>query len=273
MNEYSFSVKSRFLFYISYLFYKSILFSECKSGKARIYLAEAIWLLNHFLNLHLKLPDYFKRNFFITKFGKFYVVPDLVSTIAISPAFERNDVNFLLKLISKSIKKNRKVLFVDIGANIGYYSVIVGNKFKKNITILAFEPSTSYLSLPSYELLKKNIQVNKIKNIKSYKIGVGSENSKKKNTAGFLTKTLDSVVGKNLFKKYDEVFIKLDVDDFAIDALKGIQACVENGKNVTLLVEDFVDKKTPSFLIDHNYNFVKKLSDYNSFWKYDYEKK
>lgn len=266
MKKYKFNLVSKCFFYFSYLFYKLILFFECKVGRRRLYLAELIWTLNQFFGLHILLPNILKRDYFETKFGKFYIVPDLVSTIAISPAFERTDVNYLLKLVGKAVKKKKKILFVDIGANIGYYSVIVGKKFKKNIEIIAFEPSTSYLSLPSYDLLNNNIKLNHIKNIKIFKIGIGSKNTKQKNKAGFSTRTLDSVLGKNYFKKFDEVYIKLDVDDFAIDALKGIKECVNRGKNITLLVEDFVDKKTPDYLEKNSYVFLKKISPYNSFW-------
>lgn len=268
MKKYKYSFLSRFNFFISYFFHKIIIFLECQKGTARIYLAELIWTTSQILKKEIYFPNLWKTDYFETKFGKFFIVPDLVSTIAISPAFERADVNYLLKLIRGEIKKKKKILFIDIGANIGLYSVIVGREFRRNrIDIVAFEPGTSYLSSSSLPLLKKNIQANKLTNLKLHQIGIGSIDSKKKNKDGFYTKTLDSVVGINFFKKYDTVFIKLDVDDFVVDALKGIQASVDQGGKIILLVEDFVDKKSIKYLEKNNYEFITKLSDYNSFWQ------
>ena len=50
----------------------------------------------------------------------------------------------------------KKIIFWDIGANIGLYSIYAANKFK-NIEIKAFEPSTSNL-----RILSRNISINKL---------------------------------------------------------------------------------------------------------------
>jgi len=261
-----YNVLSKIKFYINYVFYRLIIILECKKGFLRIYLAESIWIINQIFKTHYKLPNLFATKYFETIFGKFSIPSDLVSTIEVSPAFEREDINYLIKLISAEVSKKNKILFVDIGANFGLYSVVIGNKFKrKNLDIIAFEPNTTYLNLPTYAYLKQNIKLNNLKKVKVHKIGIGSRNTKTPNKEGFTTRTLDTVLGINFFKKYDVVFIKLDVDDFVVDALKGIQNSVNNIKKTILLVEDFVDKKSIEYL-SQNYDFNKKLSTYNSFW-------
>lgn len=264
---YSYGSYSKFKFYIGYAYFKLTAFKEIKKGILRIYLAELIWALNQFFHTKMGLPGWFRTDYFITKFGKFYIEPDLVSTITISPAFEREDINYLLSLVRKELAEKKKILFIDIGANIGLYSVIIGNEFKNKISTVAFEPGTSYLSVPSIELLHKNILKNKLSNVKVYKIGIGSTNSKLPNKEGFYTKTLSEVLGKNYFRKFDRVFIKLDVDDYVVDALLGIQECVDSGQNATLLIEDFVDKKCIKTLTKNHWKFITKRSTYNSFWK------
>lgn len=264
---YSFGLISKMRFYASYLWYKLVLFRDVKKGTTRIYVAELIWVINQFFLTKIALPDWFKTDYFVTKFGKFYIEPDLVSTIAISPAFEREDISYLMSLIRKEVVKKKKILFIDIGANIGLYSIIVGNAFKDKIKTIAFEPGTSYLSTPSYELLKKNIKKNNLTNITLHKIGIGSTNSKNPNKEGFYTKTLSAVIGKDYFRKFDTVFIKLDVDDYVVDALAGIQECVDSGKNTILLIEDFVDRKCIKILQKNHWQFISKRSTYNSFWK------
>lgn len=264
---YSFSPISKMRFYMGYLWYKLVLFKDVKKGTARIYFAELIWVINQFFLTKMTLPDWLKTDYFVTTFGKFYIEPDLVSTIAVSPAFEREDISYLLKLMKEAIKQKKHILFIDIGANIGLYSVIVGNTFKNKVEIIAFEPGTSYLSVPSSDLLKKNIIKNNLKNIKMHKVGIGSTNSTNVNKEGFKTKTLSAVIGRDYFRKFDTVFIKLDVDDYVVDALLGIQECVDSGKNTILLIEDFVDKKCIKILTKNNWQFITKRSTYNSFWK------
>jgi hypothetical protein len=67
-------------------------------------------------------------------------------------------------------------------------------------------------------------------------------------------------------RKYDHVYIKVDVDDNALDVLKGINKAVSSMKKATLLVEDFVDARSVDFLED-NYRFIGKKTVYNSFWE------
>lgn len=260
---YSFSEKT--LFVLSYIYYKLTVFHDCKSGSSIIYRAEVMWLLNQLLGTKFKLNKN-STNDFVTKFGKFTVPGDVLSTITVSPAFERRDINYLLKNIQVMVDKKQKVLFVDIGANFGLYSIIIGNAFKrKKVDIIAFEPNTTYLTHPTFSLLKKNIEQNHIKNIRAIKKGIGSKNTIKKNKIGITTVTLDSVVKPSVLKKYDMVVMKIDVDDFVLDVLKGVEKCVSTSGEALLLVEDFVDKKAINVL-ERKYIFDKKLTSYNSFW-------
>ena len=57
-----------------------------------------------------------------------------------------------------SFDDNSKIVFWDIGANIGLYSIYAALKFK-NIEVVSFEPSTSNL-----RVLSRNISINKLEN-------------------------------------------------------------------------------------------------------------
>jgi len=64
-----------------------------------------------------------------------------------------------------NFKEQEKIIFWDIGANIGLYSIYAATKFK-NIEIVSFEPSTSNL-----RVLSRNISINKLeKKIKIFQI-------------------------------------------------------------------------------------------------------
>jgi len=257
---------SKLRFYLSYIYYKIRIPIDVKKNSSSIFVAEVIWILNNLFKKKYEIPNKFKKEYYETKFGKFNVTPDVISLVTVSPAFERLDTDKLGNLINSELKKNKKVLFIDIGAYFGDYTVRFGNQFKrnKNFRIICFEPGTEYLSVSTLSQLKKNIQLNKLNNIKIFSFGIGSKIEK--NEIGIQTKPLDSVFRKE-YLKYDVVFIKLDIDDFVIDGLKGIQKAVNNFGEVYLLVEDFVKpKETLSYLKKNKYKFMYKLTPYNSFW-------
>jgi len=268
MRKYSFTLSEKFHFYLSYLFYKLIIPFEVKEGRSSLVITEAIWVLSKIFKFNPILPKKVARNYFETKFGKFFINPDLISTIAVSPSFERNEINYLLKIIEKDLRRKNKILFVDVGAFFGLYSVIVGNKFKKNknIQILTFEPDTNYLSNPTFKLLKKNIQKNKLKNVRIFHIGLGAINNNKPNKIGVKTKKLDSLISKDFVSKFDSIYMKIDVDGYEKGVLEGGKDFIRNSNNLTLLIEDFVDNEIVTYL-KKDFQFISKPSEYNSIWR------
>lgn len=72
------------------------------------------------------------------------------------------------ELILRQVKKGDVV--VDVGANIGYYTVLLAQKAKK---VYAFEPDSI-----NFEILKKNIKANGLENVVAIKAAVGSKEGK-----------------------------------------------------------------------------------------------
>ncbi len=268
MKKFNYSKQSIFKFYFFYLFYKLLIPFEVKKGKINIIVAEFIWVSSKLFRFKPFLFKNFTSNYYETKFGKFYINPDLISTIAASPSFERKEIEILLKMIESDVSNNKKILFIDVGAFFGLYTVLVGNRYKKykNLDIMSFEPDTFYLSDATFNLIKKNIKVNNIKNSKLYHFGLGSINSNKKNKKGIITKKLDTVLTKKILVKYDSVYIKIDVDGSEKDVLLGAKSSIKNAKEITLLIEDFVDQRIVKYL-SKDFEFISKPSSYNSFWK------
>ena len=77
--------------------------------------------------------------------------------------YEKDEIDFILKLI----KENSTIL--DIGANIGWYSLKIA-KNVKNVEIIAFEPIPK-----TFEYLKKNIDLNHVSNVKTFNYGLSDE--------------------------------------------------------------------------------------------------
>lgn len=79
--------------------------------------------------------------------------------------YDPNNMYFLEEIFGKGKYK----VFLDIGANIGIYSLIVAFK-QESSQIIAIEPHPF-----TYKLLKENISVNKFKNrIKAYQVGLSN---------------------------------------------------------------------------------------------------
>jgi len=78
--------------------------------------------------------------------------------------YEEKELQAIAQILPK------KGNFFDIGANIGFYSLIVA-KFYKNLKVYSFEPIKE-----NYNFLLKNIKGNFLKNIKAYNFGFYSEN-------------------------------------------------------------------------------------------------
>lgn len=77
--------------------------------------------------------------------------------------FEKNDFPVLLQLVDE------KMVFFDIGANIGWVSIYIC-KMLKGAKVYAFEPIPK-----TYDYLQKNISLNNIFNISTYNFGFSNE--------------------------------------------------------------------------------------------------
>lgn len=138
-----------------------------------------------------------------------------------------------LDKLSQFSQKINSDIMIDIGANIGFYSILLSNKFMK---IYSFEPNNR-----NFKVLKKNIETNNLKNIKIYNFGLGENketligNSKTKGqlfqTSGFSI-SKDNVQGESVsIEKGDDILqfnnkiitIKIDVEGFELFVLKGLK--------------------------------------------------
>jgi len=74
-------------------------------------------------------------------------------SIYYAPLYEREN----LKLTFKYLQQNST--FIDVGAHIGYYSILIG-KNVRGVNVISFEPSKE-----NYDILCKNIELNNLKKI------------------------------------------------------------------------------------------------------------
>ena len=154
------------------------------------------------------------------------------------------------KLVKKEIQKGNVVL--DLGANIGYFTLLfaklVGNEGK----VFAFEPEPN-----NFALLKKNIEINGYKNITLENMAISNNVGKIKlyisnirtgmhriYPSHFCTKKFVEVKTTTLdeyFKNQDFIekisFIKMDVEGSELGILKGMKKIFEKNMKLKLLLE------------------------------------
>jgi len=283
-----FSLKDKIAFYWNYFISKVFcLWFEVKKPKLKIFLYEMLYSSLKFYDRESLLPSPFGNDTVVTKFGTFRIRPHTADMSNCSPAFERRDVDHLLNLIERLRQQGKRMIFFDIGADIGTFTVTVGNRFRDygKLRIIAFEPAPS-----SYTLLKENIALNDLEekvdlcnfalfNEDNVKLAFrfspnapGSSGVEMTSGGGImqekvLARTLDAVTGGNL-DDCDTLIFKIDVEGFEKEVLKGAAQTLNLGKDVFILVEDFVNPEIIGYLENIGARFICKLTPYNSWWNY-----
>lgn len=150
--------------------------------------------------------------------------------------YEKNEIAYL--------NKNAHFIntFIDIGSNIGFYSLQLASRNKK-VIIYAFEP----LEL-NYNQLVKNINLNSFDNIITNRLAIGQKNTiaeitynLKNNNLGEASiannngdqKEIVSVITLDSFFVKEKVkidLIKIDIEGYELSALNGMENILKNYK-------------------------------------------
>ena len=189
-------------------------------------------------------------------------------------------------LIQKNIFSGNIV--VDIGANIGFFTLIMSKGVKKEGKVFSFEPE-----LENYKLLSKNVKENNLQNIILENKAVGNKNgstemylaSKENNIYSqsmhriFSSKivsqnstpiTIKIIKLDDFFEKLDLIkkidLIKIDVEGAEFDVLKGMNKILDSNKDLKIIMEfslenlqDFGSKpdEVVDFLLKKNFKLWK----------------
>ena len=175
-----------------------------------------------------------------------------------------------IKLLIDSIKKYKIKHFVDVGANIGIYALLIAKNFP-NIKIDAFEPHKG-----AFERMEANIHQNGFsKIIQSHNLALSNENKNGYLLASTRFGTYQSggasvssegemkisqMRGDDLIKDIDSIIaIKIDVEGFELSVLQGFENLIKNNK-IFLQIEIFDEKlsETSNFLEDFNFKLIEK---------------
>lgn len=204
-------------------------------------------LLNSFEG---ELADSFKNGFTKTKESfDMYLNPKdnfLSRDIAFNKIWEINTTNFLKNII------NEGQIVADIGANIGYFSLLLSKLVGSKGKVYSFEPE-----LKNFEILKKNVTINNFKNIKLYQKAVSNNSGKRKfykSNWNFgdhrfnknilydndLTHTpieIDVIRLDECLNDVDLDFMKIDVQGHEMQVIEGAKKFINNKDNFKMVIE------------------------------------
>jgi FkbM family methyltransferase len=185
--------------------------------------------------------------------------------------FDPRGINFLKKNL------NPGDVFIDIGANIGCYSLIASSLTGDNGKIIAFEAVTNV-----YDQLIYNISINKISNIRAEKLAIfekrdilkfflssdenlGMSSIFRHDTESGKTEDVEAVSLDEYLADYplERVnLIKIDIEGAEMHALKGMKNTIEKHfpvlmieiNNDVLPDKSLVQNEIMGFLISHGYS-------------------
>ena len=155
--------------------------------------------------------------------------------LAIYGEHEHNSTNEVKKLVKPGMK------ILEVGANIGYYAVLETKLAGENGYLYAIEPSPF-----NFNLLKRNIGLNKIKNAEIYQKAAGAEKemakfyvANKSNLSSFIKRDdMDmyhngKIIDVEIIKLDDFLenktvdFIRMDVEGYEKEILKGMEGTMK----------------------------------------------
>jgi len=152
-----------------------------------------------------------------------------------------------------------KGVFIDIGANIGKYTVIVGKRLKNTGEVVTIEPEKY-----NFKVLKKNVELNKLENVLLENVACFSDNRDLDLYLNPIRRGQHSII----INKHDKVKIKarrLDdiLSDLCIRDIKLIKIDVEGAEsNVLKGATDTLKRYHPNIIFEAwNENYLGKVRD------------
>lgn len=224
---------------------------------------------------HLMYPKgYFKKiNFLDIKFYlkiDFYKNGGVDGSIFLKGVFEPE----YLELFKNNLDTGNT--FIDIGANIGHHSLFASKVVGDNGKVIAFEPLKDI-----YNQFQESINKNNFKNITLYNKGCGSKEeiltiySTNKNIGGSSVipspdkrenGKIEIIVPDNILENEKRVdFIKIDVEGYELEVLKGLKNTIqkfhpkiflEYSPYYYELKDENISREIVEFLLENNYRIT-----------------
>jgi len=162
---------------------------------------------------------------------------------------------------------------VDVGANIGYYTVLLADKVGNSGKVYAFEPDKT-----NFEILKKNIEVNRLGNVILINAAVGSNDGEKilykskenwgdHKLFGDGIKEKIKIVKLDNFVKEKVNLMKVDTQGWEPEVIEGAKKIIEKDKPIIFFEYSPASYEQAKLDGGKMMKFLKKI--YKKFWWID----
>jgi len=178
------------------------------------------------------------------------------------------------------IKPKEDQIIVDVGANVGYYTIVLAQKVGKNGKVIAIEPDPE-----TFNILKKNCELNNLANVELHNVAISDQEGSLKffksethsgksslvpnsssQTITVNSITLDNLLGKNFSQIH---WLKIDVEGFEFFVLKGSASILPITQNILIEVHEEIMRKQnqkPEELIKILTDSGFKVTTFNEYW-------
>ena len=253
---------------------KDLMNSFSFSSKLRERLCLMIYLTSRIISLTLRFLDKKIYYNFWSRFHKLFF-PFPLRIMTFYGIFEcrkgHSDVAYVLPSHERNLMKIfnlRKGIFIDVGAHIGRYSIMVGKRLR-NGKVIAIEPARS-----NFELLVRNIKINGLENkVLPLNIAISDEDSisklfahkgsgdfsllhKSEKFQKVITKKLDNVIRELKITPKDIKLIKIDVEGSEEKVLHGSFKILREGKPMVILECTEKQKQLECFKVLKNFGYT-----------------
>jgi FkbM family methyltransferase len=169
-------------------------------------------------------------------------------------------------------------IFLDVGANIGAISCVASRLVGDEGSVYAAEPNPK-----NYKMLNANIRLNKLKNVYPFQTALGSieavaqlynKNEKDSGMASLIrdekaigrgievtVTSIDKLLEENQMRIPD--FIKIDVEGYELEVLKGATGLLQSLNAPTLCIEYVKQMSRKRGNAEDIYDFVKSINNYS----------
>jgi FkbM family methyltransferase len=217
-----------------------------------------------------------------TTSGTFRVRENSLDGAIVSPAFERSDLNIAMEVLDQALHdKGASVGFLDIGANVGSFTVRLGKSFAhRGLRMWSIEPVPDNM-----QWLKENLRLNGLEQ-KCETMNIALSDRAGERTMIFAAEeggnasvTEDTLLASSVrvsaftadevFKEWPKtMLIKIDVEGHEPAVLRGMVQRLDDPDECWLCIEDLSHRENLyAQLADLGFSFVKKVTPYNSWWK------
>jgi FkbM family methyltransferase len=146
------------------------------------------------------------------------------------------------RFIMDNLPGGEGAIYVDVGANIGWYSILLDRITDEDATVLAFEPDPL-----NFKLLEHNIVLNRCAKIRTFDLALSDHDGTgtlhlysdlnrgkhsmlpivSKATAEVTTRSLDTLLRDEMIEADRVQLIKMDVEGYELTVLKGMRRVLE----------------------------------------------